>query len=583
MAATTRTRPTSTPPRGSFIVSQRLLRGYGPLAVLIVLLMLMALLVPSKSPTRVNTSGIGAGEQDAGATDSATADGATDTTLAPDVAAGGAAAGGAAGTAGAKAGGTAAGGTAATKGAVASGGTGVQPCPGGRKDQVPGDPYSPPCYAFSGDNGGATNKGVTATDIHVAYRVLNEKGFQQTLAALAGAQLSDSPDDIKRTITALAEFFNKRYQFYGRHLVFDFYNGVGSNTSELLGGGRDKAEADAETVKSMGAFADMSGTSEPYANALGHRGILNFGDPYLSTNWHDQHAPFSWSLAVDGTSVAKMAAEYSVKRLGGPNGQVKNAKWAGGSLASQPRKVATMAPENSWYQESVQVAKKTSEDAGFKMADNIEYQLNLDTMSNQANNIIPKLKSEGITTIFCGCDPIMPVFLTGEMNRENYFPEIVILGTALTDADIVGQLWNQEAAKHAFGVSSLEEPVPPQQTIAYEAYKSVRPNDEPAFSVDLIYFQMQMMAIGIQMAGPNLTPQTFQKGMFSYPGRLGPAGYWAFGPHDYTAANDVREIYWSPNAVSKYNGKQGGSIDPQPGTRWLPGQIPAGDPNIPVR
>ena len=40
------------------------------------------------------------------------------------------------------------------------------------------------------------------TDIHVAYRVLNEKGFQQTLAALAGAQLSDSPDDIKRTITA---------------------------------------------------------------------------------------------------------------------------------------------------------------------------------------------------------------------------------------------------------------------------------------------------------------------------------------------------------------------------------------------
>ena len=197
-------------------------------------------------------------------------------------------------------------------------------------------------------------------------------------------------------------------------------------------------------------------------------------------------------------------------------------------------------------------------------------------MSNQANNLIPKLKSEGITTILCGCDPVFPVFLTGEMNRENYYPEIIIIGTALTDADIVGQLFNQEAAKHMFGVSSLEEPVPPTQTIAYEAYKSVRPNDEPAFSVDLIYFQMQMMAIGIQMAGPNLTPANFEKGMFAYPGRLGPVGFWGFKPHDYTAADDVREIYWDPNATSNYNGKKGAYIDPQPGTRWLPGRDPVG-------
>src|SRR4051794_1841972 len=577
MAAPRHTTP-STPPQGAFSVSHRVLRGYGPLAVFAALMLLMAILVPSKSPTRLAAGGIGSSDnQDATALDGGTTEGATDTTVAAGGASGPAAAG--AGAAAAQRAGGAAG---ATKGAVASGGAGVQACPGGQKDQVPGDPYSPPCYAFSGDNGGVTSKGVNPTEIHVAYRVLNEKGFQQTLASLAGAQLSDSPDDIKRTITALSEFFNKRYQFYGRKLVFDFYNGVGSNTSELLGGGRDKAEADAETVKSKGAFADMSGTSEPYANALANRGILNFGDPYLSTTWHDQHAPFSWSLAVDGTTVAKSAAEYAIKRLGGPGGQTKNAKWAGGSLASQPRKIATMAPENSWYQDSVQVAKKMSEDAGFKMADNIEYQLNLDTMSNQANNIIPKLKSEGITTIFCGCDPIMPVFLTGEMNRENYFPEIVIVGTALTDTDLVGQLWNQNAAKHAFGVSSLEAPVPPTKTIAYEAYKSVSPNDEPAFSVDLIYYQMQMMAIGMQMAGPNLTAQSFQKGMFSYPARLGPDGYWAFGPHDYTAANDVREIYWDPNATSQYNGKQGAYIDPQPGTRWLAGQIPAGTPKIPT-
>jgi hypothetical protein len=543
-------------PRGSFQVNQRLLRGYGPLAVLAVMLILMALLVPSK-PQKITQVGAGAGDG-TGNAPSLERDNTT--------------------------------GTPGVPGQVASGGqTGANgkpisaptPC-SARKDQQPGDPYSPPCQEFSGNNGGATSTGVNDKEIHISYRSLNEKGFQQTLAELAGASLTDTPETIKNTVTALAEYFSKHYQFYGRTLVIDYYNGVGSNTAELLGGGRDKAEADAETAKSLHVFADMSATSEPYADALQRRGILGFGDPYMSTPWHDQHAPYDWSLAVDGTTVAKLAAEYATKRLAA-NGQWGKAKYAGGTLATQTRQVATMAPENSWYQESVQIAKGDITKAGLKVADNIQYQLDLGTMSNQANNLIPKLKSEGITTILCGCDPVFPVFMTGAMNREKYFPEIIIVGTALTDADIVGQLYDPEAAKHMFGVSALEEPIPPTETIAYEAFKSVRPNDEPAFSVDLIYFQMQMMAIGIQMAGPNLTPANFQKGMFAYPPRLGPVGRWGMKPHDYTAADDVREIYWDGTATSNYNGKRGAYIDPQKGTRWLPGTIPTGDPNIPVR
>jgi hypothetical protein len=202
-------------------------------------------------------------------------------------------------------------------------------------------------------------------------------------------------------------------------------------------------------------------------------------------------------------------------------------------------------------------------------------------MSNQASNIVAQLQSQGVTTILCGCDPVLPVFLSGAAARQGYFPEFIIVGTALTDTDIVGQLWNQEFASHAFGVSSLTEPVPANQTIGYAAYKTVR-QDEPAFSVDLIYYQMAQMAIGLQMAGPKLTPETFEAGMFSYPPRMGPAGLWGFGQHDYTTADDVREIYWDPNATSKYNQKQGAYIDPQPGTRYKVGQIPGGDPKVPA-
>ena len=543
----------SNPPRTYFSVWQRLLRGYGPLAVLIVTLILMSLLIPSKVPSTGDR--VAAGNNRA---------------------AGGTASGANTGAANAGAASTLPGGAAAPTADAAAAPVVVpgSPC-ADRPDQVTGDPYSPPCIAFEGDNGGSTYHGVTATEIHVAARVLNEKGFQQTLAALAGATLSDTPDDIKRTIDALAQYFNEHYQFYGRKIVMDYYNGVGSNTDELLGKGRDKAEADATTVQSMGSFADFTANSEPYANALANKDIVGFGDPYLSVKWHDEHAPYIWSIASAGTDVANFAAEYAVKKLCG-----KPADRAGGALKGQPRKFASFAPENSWYQESVQVARETQQSAGCDPGVNVQYQLDLGTMSNQAANLIAQMQSQGVTTILCGCDPIIPVFLSSRANSQGYYPEFIIVGTALTDTDIVGQLWDQNFAKHAFGVSSLTEPQQPQKSIGYAAYKTVR-QDEPAFSVELIYYQMAQMAIGLQMAGPTLTPETFRDGMFSYPRKLGPAGSWGFGEHDYTTADDVREICWDPNATSNYNQKKGAFVETDR-QRYMKGQIPAGEPLCPI-
>jgi hypothetical protein len=129
------------------------LRGYGPLAVLAVLLLVMALLVPSKTPPSANVGASGPLPADQGTGD--TIPGTE----------GQAATAGQAGTAGGTTGGTAAKGALPAKSVACAG------------DQVPGDPYSPPCIQFSGANGGVTSKGVTPTEIHVAYRVLNEKGF----------------------------------------------------------------------------------------------------------------------------------------------------------------------------------------------------------------------------------------------------------------------------------------------------------------------------------------------------------------------------------------------------------------------
>src|SRR5205085_5062503 len=171
--------------------------------------------------------------------------------------------------------------------------------------QIPGDPYSPPCIQFSGDNGGATAKGVTKDTITVAVRLTTDQSFQQTLAQLAGAQLRDTNDDNVRTIQAMAQYFNSHFNFYGRKIVIKTYTGQGSLGNELQGNGQAAAQADATTVgKQINAFADITGEAEPYGTSLKNQGVITFGDPYMPAYWHQNHAPYAWSLATDGTDLA---------------------------------------------------------------------------------------------------------------------------------------------------------------------------------------------------------------------------------------------------------------------------------------
>ena len=91
---------------------------------------------------------------------------------------------------------------------------------------MPGDPYSPPCVQFTGSNGGATAAGVSANTINVTYRITaDSQSFQQTLQSLGGANITDTTADIERTINALATYFDSHYQFYGRKLNIEFFNG----------------------------------------------------------------------------------------------------------------------------------------------------------------------------------------------------------------------------------------------------------------------------------------------------------------------------------------------------------------------
>ncbi|HMV74202.1 MAG TPA: ABC transporter substrate-binding protein [Microthrixaceae bacterium] len=547
----------------------RLFRGYGPLIGFAAIFLAVAVLVPSQQrEVRVEAAG-GSGSGSELSSDDASVAGATETVPGSET---GLDATGASLDGTGAAGGTAGGGAG---GANAKGGSNSGPpkVAGCGAAQIPGDPYSPPCVQFSGGNGGATSRGVTADKIVVSVRVGSfANGMLDALSKVANAKIpNESPQVITKTVDGLVEYFNKRFQFYGRKLEVVKWDGKGDVLKETTGGGQEGAQADALKVsQEIKAFADVSAVSPVYADALASKQVINIGVPFTSREWMTQRKPWSWSQFTDcSTVVESVASYYAIKLAGQP------AALAGGDLKGQARRAMIIAPENSWYQECVRAGINILQKAGKAgdLVDSLKYQIDIPRMSDQAASLIQKLKAERITTVVCGCDPLLLTFLTSKAKEQNYQPEWVITGIALIDNDMIGQILQQDQWGRAFGVSFSGPTQAAGQGLGYRAYKSVRP-DEPSVGVELIYNQLYLLAIGIQGAGPNLNPQTFEKAMFDYPRRSGPSGTWGFGPGDYTTSDDAREVFWNPSVASVQTRSPGTYQDPNGGKRFPIGQWP---------
>ncbi|HEX3827530.1 MAG TPA: hypothetical protein VHV82_09690 [Sporichthyaceae bacterium] len=532
------TRPLGRSPR-------RLLGGYGPLLALSTAYLLVVTLVPTiaRQEVVVIAPSAEAGAPAAGTTVPAQArksTAAAATARAP-IAAGKARPGA---------------GPAATA-AAAAGAAG--PC-ADRRVQVVGDPYSPPCIAWAKgkDNGGATSPGVTRDAVRISFRMPIEdiSDYEGVIRQLTGDKGNAIPTpteaDVRRTIQDYITYFERNFQTYGRKIEMVEWKGKGSVINEIVGAGQEAAQADAiKAAKELKVFADVSAFTQPYNDALARQGVVAIGAPYLSRQWFAAHQPYSWSPFPDCTSLAQTIAEYLNKRVFG-----HPADHAGPGVLGKPRKIALVAPDNPEYQQCADAGEEIINAAGNKAA-RYNYTLDLATISDQANNLAAKLKQDGITTVVLATDPLLPLLLTSRMSQQNYYPEWVVTGTALTDLDVVGQFYDQAQWKHAFGLSMLGEQQPQGASFAYAAAKSVDPNHEPIFGAELIYYFCYMVATGIQMAGPDLTPQTFAAGMRAYPGGTGPAGTWGYPKGEYSPYRDSREIWWDPAAVSVFNNAPG--------------------------
>ena len=444
-----------------------------------------------------------------------------------------------------------------------------------RDVQIEGDGYAPPCFEFSGDNGGATTKGVTDDAITVSYRVTSDPNLLATLSQVAGMPINETPDDLARTAEGLVEYFNAHFQLYGRQVQLHRVEGRGQLIAEFTGGGQDAAANDAlKVADEVEAFADMTALTQPYAEALSRNGVVNIGAPYMSAEWFETWRPYAWSNTPDCTVAGEAATEYATKHLLG-----RPAEYALGDLAGQDRKIAIIAPNNREYQQCVDAGLAVIEEAGHEIGLALDYVLDLGQLQTQAASMMARLRDADITSVACACDPLTILYLTQQAEQQGYDPEWLVVGVGFGDLDLVGQLIDNGSGgdqwSRAFGGSPYSAQPAPGTSIAYQAYTSVR-DDEPSVLVDFVYFQLYTLMIGLQMAGPDLTPETFETGMLSYPGGTGVAGTWDFDIGHRSAATDIREIWWDGDTPSPFNGAPGTYRDN--GERYPLGELPEGDP-----
>lgn len=445
----------------------------------------------------------------------------------------------------------------------------------------------PPCVAAwaGGDNGGATSPGVTGKAITVLMYHSKENPASSAIAKQVGVYMSPAED--KAYLKAAGAFINKNYQLYGRTVKLVHVVGQCDIAPPQESCFRSEAASLVSRYKPFATFWVNNMNEVAFLDEMSRRGVVNWGGWNFTDSFSTSLRPYHWDVLMGGDRQAEIAAENWCKRLAN-----RPARFAGAALAGKTRKVAIMtadtpmtAPNGRRLLSLIQKCDKN----GPKLQ---LYSSNTSTAASQSTTTMAQMQRDGVTSVLWFSDPIAPVYATKQMTSQNFFPEHVLVGSGLLDFDALGQAYDQQQWRNAFGLSDVAAAMPTAQSDAGRVWVAGGGGDAGALSdyANVVWPYLSMIATGIQQAGPTLSPLTFERGLLSMQG----FGSWKqkqdprlwltkFGPQDYTAISDVRQVYWDPNAVSPVNGKRGAYIALDKGRRYEAGELPSSELTLPGR
>lgn len=452
---------------------------------------------------------------------------------------------------------------------------------------------NPPCVPkFSGDNGGATYKGVTGEKIKVIF--FSSKPNEQVDAILAQQGLAVPREKYEEFVNTFVAFLNKHYEFYGRKIEHKFIIGDCPTTPPDY----DVCNAEAQKVAKEEPFIIVwnTGLYGSVFDIWARAGIVSFGGWQFDDTFFTQRRPFRFDPWMDGTALGANLAEYYCKKMAKQNvshsGPVVHPTI--GQRGQVPRKLALVTPE---IEANVMAAKRIIQavkDCGGGEVPLFTYESDIERATQQTQATVAGLIDAKVTTVSCLCDPIAPTFLTSGMTSNSYFPEFLIAGTQFMDADQVGRLYNPQQMAHAFGISSIPQQTSLEQSDSTRMWRAMGKQGTPCAKdpCGTTFPYLSLLGSAIQMAGPKLNPLTVEQGLLNMgsQGGWGATGgraeiaLWRFGKNDYTWLSDMREVYWDASATSPVDGEAGAYVPLNKGQRYQRGEWKPGfTQGIPVR
>jgi hypothetical protein len=412
-----------------------------------------------------------------------------------------------------------------------------------------------PCVPVpKGDNGGATSPGVTATTIKLGYYAAKPDPIYDSIFKAAGAY--DPPEATAQAVKDYVEIYASQYELSGRKIELVKIQGTGGSTDEVA------AKADADKAAAAGVFGVIGGPAQAqsFQAELARKKILCLGTCVLAAPQPtlEEFSPYIWPVGPAPEQTSQHTTEFIEKQLKG-----KNAEYAGDAeLRGQPRRFALLSYDtpNGQYKDSWEAFYDELKEAGLPLAGHISYFLNPTSLAADGRTVANKLKATGATTIIFTGDPIFPSFLTKNMTEQGYFPEWVMAGTVLADTVVFARSFDQQQWKNAFGLQLTPARVPKPQQDSYTLHQwwfGTQPPTQNNFAI--VKGNVELTLTGIQLAGPNLTPETFREGVYHLPPHaLGPLGLNTintYGDHGFWEGNDPAGLdnagilYWDPEAT----------------------------------
>ena len=443
------------------------------------------------------------------------------------------------------------------------------------------DPQSPPCVPFwQGDNGGATAVGVTREKIYVVVPTPN--GFTQEYAALAN-------------------FFNKRFEFYGRKVVFQYCTPVAGSGSQ---GSGDQPNQQSDAAQASSGCPEVQGNPST--------GIKPFASTFYQFD-NGRYYNYQMSCRYGILTVASYTS-YDSRYLDGCPGRLlqypmvtdemfgqvgtwacarlagRIAQWSAGTAGTGGPNLNTVTRKFGiflapYYQDDP-IARK---DALSPLLDALngcgvhipDSQIIINPVQSptagqatdpvSANNAITQMRQQNVTSIFCFCGIFNYGALTRAADSQSYTPEWIASSYGILD-DQIGL--NLAAAPpdqlaHQFGLTFLPRHVNP----VLEPYNLAFQEGDPTIgekgssfywsNFTQVYRPLLVLMSGIQMAGPHLTHETLvaalRRTVFPNPITSLQAGAVDVPSNGYSFTHDAAEYWWNNNARGPYtddtNGK----------------------------